>query len=321
MALRDASKQTLDMPMVRVQPSTMRTLVTALCGFLSLPAAARAQAPAWADLWRVAEGTLARPAALGDGPTSVFWNPAATLSSHGPAFGIDVYQTPDVVNVSSVLLGATWGLGRRAGIGLLAGRASVGDLVRTSTSPIVDGAEIPVYTQFAGVAAGGRVGPLEGGVSALFHDARLDALDAAGVTLDVGVRLHPLSGLAIGAATHLGNPVATEGAASEFLAGAEYDFPIGPVLGLASRLQLRYGLTTCEQGAADHLGSVGLLMAERLQIDAGALWAGGYGAGSWQPVLSVAFQAGLFRVGIARGSGASELGATYRITLGVYRAP
>jgi len=321
MALRDGSKQTLDRPLVRVQPSLMRTIVTAFCGLLALPAAARGQAPAWTDLWRVAEGTLARPAALADGPTGVFWNPAATLSSRGPAFAIDVYQTPDVVNVSSVLLGATLGLGRRAAVGLLAGRASVGDLDRTSTSPIVDGAEIPVYAQFAGAAAGGRVGPFEGGVAALFHDARLDALDDGGVTLDVGVRLRPIRGLALGAATHLGAPVATSGAASEFLAGVEYDLPIAPVLGLASRLQLRYGFTTRERGSADHIGSVGLLMAERLLIDVGAQWAGGYGAGSWQPVLGVAFQAGPFRVGIARGSGASEIGATYRITLGVNRTP
>jgi hypothetical protein len=43
--------------------------------------------------------------------------------------------------------------------------------------------------------------------------------------------------------------------------------------------------------------------------------------GSWQPVVGVAFPARPFRVGIARGSGASDLGATYRITLGVNGAP
>jgi hypothetical protein len=321
MALQGGSKQTLDTPKVDVQPSPMRMSIAPICGLLLLPGAARAQAPAWADLWRVAEGTLVRPAALAEGPTGTFWNPAAVVSANGPAFGVDVYQTPDIVNVSSVLLAAGLGLWRRAGVGVLAGRADVGDLVRTSTSPIVDGPEIPVYAQFAGAVAGGRIGPFEGGATLLFHDARLDALGAGGVTLDVGIRLRPLRGLAIGAATHLGEPVATTGAASEYLAGIEYDFGIPPVIGLSSRLQLRYGFATRERASADHVGSVGLLLAERLLIDAGVQWTGGYGIGSWQPVLGVAYQAGPFRVGIARGSGASDIGATYRITLGVNGAP
>jgi hypothetical protein len=299
----------------------MRIAVPAFCGLLLFPSAARAQAPAWADLWRVAEGTLVRPAALADGPTGAFWNPAGVLTANGPAFAADVYQTPDVVNVSSVLLGAAVGFARRAAVGVLAGRASVGDLVRTSTSPIVDGPEIPVYAQFAGAVAGGRIGPVEGGASLLFHDARLDALGEGGVTLDVGVRVRPLRGLAIGAATHLGEPLATDGAASGYLGGVEYAFGIPPVIGLASRLQLRYGFATRERAGADHVGSIGLLLAERLLIDAGAHWTGGYGMGSWQPVVGVAFQAGPFRVGIARGSGASDIGATYQITLGVNGAP
>jgi hypothetical protein len=321
MALRGASKQTLDTPFVDVQPSRMRMTVTAICGLALLPGAGSAQAPAWADLWRVAEGTLVRPAALAGGPTGMFWNPAAVASAHGPAFGVDVYQTPDVVNVSSVLLGAGLGLWRRAGVGVLAGRASVGDLVRTTTSPIVDGPEIPVYAQFAGAVAGVRVGPLEGGVTVLFHDARLDALGTGGVTLDLGVRVRPLRGLTIGAATHLGEPAATGGAASGYLGGIEYDFGIPPVIRLPSRLQLRYGIATRKRVSTDHVGSVGLLLSERLLIDAGVHWTGGYGMGSWQPVIGVAFQAGPFRVGIARGSGASDIGATYRITLGVNGAP
>jgi len=320
MALRERSKLTLDTPTAHVQRCAMRTAPLAIAGLLLVPSTLAAQAPAWTDLWRVAEGTLVRPAALADGPTGAFWNPAAALSSRGPAFAVDAYQTPDVVNVSSVLLGATLGLGQ-AGLGILAGRASVGDLVRTSTSPIVDGAEIPVYAQFAGAVAGGRVGLLEGGASLLFHDARLDGLDEGGMTLDVGVRLRPVTGLVLGLATHLGEPLATTGAASEYLAGIEYDVRIAPVLGLGSRLQVRYGFTARERGSPDHVGSLGLLLAERLLIDAGAQWAGGYGARAWQPLLGVAFQAGGFRVGIARGGGSSDIGATYRITLGVNHSP
>jgi hypothetical protein len=295
-------------------------MATAVPALALLVTPVHAQAPAWADLWRPAEGTLVRPAALADGPTGVFWNPAAALASRGPAVAIDVYQTPDVVNVASVLLGATLGLGSAA-VGVLAGRAAVGDLVRTSTSPIVDGADIPVYAEFAGAAAGGRVGGFEGGATVLLHHARLDALGDGGVTLDVGVRLRPVPGLTIGAATHLGEPLATGGAASEYLGGIEYDARIAPLLGLASRLQFRYGVTARERGSPDHVGSIGLLLADRLLIDAGAQWAGGYGTGSWQPLMGLAFQAGSFRVGIARGTGASDIGATYRITLGVNPTP
>jgi hypothetical protein len=299
----------------------MRATILLLASVFLLPSPARAQAPAWVDLWRVAEGTLVRPAAVVDGPTGVFWNPAATLSQPGAAFGVDAYQTPDVVNVTGVLLGATLGLGRQAGIGILAGRASVGDLIRTSTSPISEGAAIPVYAQFAGASVAGRVGPVEAGVSALLHDTRLDARDDGGITVDIGIRVHPLDGLVIGAATHLGEPVATQGAASEYLGGVEYALGIPPVLGLPSRLQLRYGFTARETGSAEHLGSVGILLADRLLIEAGALWAGGYGTGAWQPLLGVAFQAGPFHVGIARGTGASDIGATYRITFGVAGTP
>jgi len=316
MALQRRSKLTLDTPTGSVQPCRMRTLAPAMAGVLLHASVAAAQAPAWTDLWRVAEGTLVRPAALADGPTGAFWNPAAAPGAHGPAFAVDVYQTPDVVNVSSVLLGATIAVGH-AGFGVLAGRASVGDLVRTSTSPIVDGAEIPVYAQFAGAVAGGRISILEGGASILIHDARLDGLEEGGVTLDVGIRLRPLPGLVVGAATHLGEPVATTGAASEYLGGIEYAFRVAPLLGLTSQLQVRYGLTAREQGAPDHVGSIGLLLADRLLIDVGVQWAGGYDRRAWQPLLGIAFQAGAFRVGIARGSGASDIGATYRITLGI----
>jgi hypothetical protein len=185
----------------------------------------------------------------------------------------------------------------------------------------VDGDEIPVYAQFAGAVVGGRAGPFEGGATVLVHNARLDALDGGGVTLDVGIRVEPVRGLTLGAATHLGEPLATGGAASEYMGGVEVQRRIAPVLGLAAHLQIRYGITAREHGSPDHVGSVGLLLAGRLLIDAGAQWAGGYGMGSWQPLLGVAFQAGSFQVGIARGSGASDIGATYRITLGVNRSP
>jgi hypothetical protein len=292
-----------------------------LAAWLATPLPLAAQAPAWADLWRVANGTLARPGALADLPTGAFWNPTAIVGSPGPRGAIDAFQTAEVVNVRGVLLGAGYGIEDRIGLGLLAGRMSVGDLIRTTSSPVSVEGEIPVYSQFFGVAAAARVGPLHAGAGLQVHDAQLDGLEEGGVTLDVGLRAAPLPGLILGAATHLGNPLFSNGPATEYLLGAEYGFPIAPVFGLESRLHGRYGATIREVGASEHLGTAGLLLGRRLMIDAGVIWAGGYGTGAWQPVLGLAFRAGAYRVGIARGNGAGGTGGAYRLTLAVGEPP
>jgi hypothetical protein len=172
-----------------------------------------------------------------------------------------------------------------------------------------------------GAALAGRAGPVEAGATALLHDTRLDTRDEGGVTIDLGIRVRPIRGLVIGMATHLGEPAATNGAASEYLGGVQYGAGIPPVFGVPAALQLRYGFTGRVTGSSEHLGSAALLLADRLLVEAGVLWSGGYGTGAWQPLLGVAFQAGPFRVGIARGAGASDVGATYRITFGVTGAP
>jgi hypothetical protein len=234
---------------------------------------------------------------------------------------VEAFQTPEVVSVRGVLLGAAYGIGSRIGIGALAGRMSVGDLIRTTSSPVSTEGEIPVYSQFLGVTVGARAGPLHAGAGLLVHDARLDGLDENGVTFDLGLRLAPVTGLTLGAATHLGNPAVGGGTATEYLFGGEYGFGIGPVLGLESRLHARYGLTIRELGASEHLGTAGLLLGRRLLIDAGVLWAGGYGTGAWQPVLGLAFRAGAYRIGIARGNGAGGTGGSYRLTLEIGQSP
>jgi len=295
----------------------MRVYAAALCGLLGTPGLLSAQASPWADLWRVANGTLAEPAAVATSPTSAFWNPTAVVGRRGPRFAVDAYQTPEVVNVAGLLLGATYGLGDRIGVGIVAGRMSVGDLVRTSSSPVSEQGTIPVYAQFLGGAAAGRLGPVHAGATLLVHDARLDQRDEGGVTVDVGVRVTPIAGLALGAATHFGNAVVTEGPATEYLLGARYAFAIPPVLGLEAALRARYGITLRQVGASEQLGTVGLVLARRLMIDAGVIWAGGYGTAAWQPVFGLTFQAGPYRVGIARGSGASGIGGAYRLTLGI----
>jgi hypothetical protein len=300
-----------------VHCSHMRLRPALVCALVLLPAAAQAQAPAWADLWRVTEGTLVRPAALGTEPTAAFWNPAAIVASGGPAFAAEIFQTPDIVSVSAALLGASYALDQHLSVGVLAGRLSVGDLVRTTTSPAKDAGDIPVYSQFAGTAVGVVIGPLELGVTTLLHDARLDGDAVGGFTLDLGARLEPLPRLVLGAATHLGDPVVTDGDASQFVMGASYAIPVAPLFGLGADVLFRYGLTVRASGAPEHLASMGVLLLRRLAIDGGVIWSKGYGTSAWQPLLGLAFRAGAYHVGIARGNGVADLGAAYRVTLGV----
>jgi hypothetical protein len=295
----------------------MARRILLLCGWLGTPLPLAAQASSWADLWRIADGTLVQPGAVADAPAGAFWNPAALGGARRAGVALEAFQTPEVVNVQGVLVGASIGIGSQLGLGLLAGRMSVGDLIRTTSSPVsVEGA-IPVYSQFLGAAAAAGAGPFWGGASLLVHDARLDQIDDQGVTVDLGVRFTPVAGLVLGGATHLGSALVTGGPATEYLLGAEYGGAIPPVLGLDSRLLGRYGLTIRESAASEHLGSVGLLLARRLLIDAGVIWAGGYGTGAWQPVLGVAFRAGSYRVGIARGQGSGGTGGSFRVTLAV----
>jgi len=295
----------------------MRIHPALICGLALLPPAAQAQAPAWADLWRVTDGTLVRPAALSTAPSAAFWNPAAVVASHGPAFSAEIFQTPDVVNVSAALLGASYTVHPRLSIGVLAGRLSVGDLVRTSTSPASDAGEIPVYTQFAGTALGTTLGPAAIGVTALLHDARLDGEESGGFTLDVGLQVQPVSSLVLAVATHVGDPIATESDASQVVAGASYAISIAPVLGFGADVLVRYGLTIHQLGGTEHLAGLGLVLARRLAIDGGVSWSRGYGTSAWQPMLGLAFRAGAYRVGISRGTGVADLGAAYRVILGV----
>lgn len=295
----------------------MRAAPLVLAGAMLGSAPAAGQAPALADLWRVADGTLLTPPAVADGPTGAFWNPAGVMGMRGLAASLEVVQTPDVVNVSGLLAGASYGISDHLGVGLLAGRLAVGDLIRTTSSPTAEGAEIPVHAQFAGAVAGLRVGPVTAGAAAQVHGTRLDGIDDGGVTFDVGIQATPIPGLMVGGATHLGDPVATTGLTTSYVLGARYAVAVPPVVGVGTRLFFRYGLTVREVRRAEHVGSVGVMLADRLLVDAGAAWLGGYGEGAWQPLLGLSFQAGAYRVGIARGSGVSDVGAAYRVTLGI----
>jgi hypothetical protein len=260
---------------------------------------------------------LTAPAPLQAGPIGVFWNPAAVSSAAGLAFGLEVLQTPDVVSMSSVLGGVTYRVGRALSFGVSGGRISVGDLVRTTTSPESEQGDIPVYAQFVGGVVGTAVGPLAIGAEVRLHDARLDTERDNGLTLDVGVRARPVGGLTIGVASQFATPDFSATATAAYSAAGEYRLAAGRLWGGRLAVLGRYGLELRGSGALEHMVSAGVELAERLQVDVALLRADAYGSAAWQPVVGVELQIGRYLVGVARGSGLNGVGATYRVGLNV----
>jgi hypothetical protein len=274
-----------------------------------------AQAPEWAELWRVAGVTLASPAALERGPTGVFWNPASIRDVGGLAGGVEVIHTPEAVNLSALLGALTYRLGRAGSLGLSAGRVSVGDLIRTTSSPVSEEGEIPVFAQFLGLVAGTSAGPVALGAQIRFHDARLDALSADGVTLDAGARVDRLGPFAVAAATHFASPRLARRATTDYYAAAECRVGTSRVWGAPAVVIARYGVDLRGSGGIEHNLSGGLAFGDRLRVDAGLQREVAYDQGSWRFAMGLAFRAGRYVIAVTRGSGINEVGATYRIGL------
>jgi hypothetical protein len=284
-----------------------------LAGAAARPAGA--QAPEWAELWRVAGVTLASPAALERGPTGVFWNPAAVRDFGGLAGGFEVLHTPEVVNLSGVLATLTYRLGRPASVGVSAGRVSVGDLVRTTSSPISEEGEIPVFAQFLGLVAGTSAGPAALGAQVRFHDARLDARSEDGVTLDVGFRIEALGPFAVAAATHFATPSLEKRPTTDYFVAGEFRIGTSHVWGAPAVVIARYGLDVRGTGALEQTLSGGLAFGDRLRVDAGFQREAAYDQSSWRFAVGLAFRAGRYLIAATRGSGINDVGATYRIGL------
>jgi hypothetical protein len=291
-----------------------RFLPVLVVGFGAARTAA-AQAPDWAELWRVAGVTLASPAALERGPTGVFWNPASVRDVGGLAGGVEVVHTPEALNLSGVLGALTYRLGRVGSIGVSAGRVSVGDLIRTTTSPTSEEGEIPVFAQFVGAVAGTSVGPVAVGAQLRFHDARLDALSADGVTMDVGVRTEPLGPFVVAAATHFASPRLARRPTTDYYAAAECRVGTSRVWGAPAMVIARYGMDLRASGGLEHSLSGGLAFGDRLRVDAGFQREISYDLGTWRFAVGLAFRAGRYVIVATRGSGINQVGPTYRIGL------
>lgn len=276
-----------------------------------------AQAPAPAGLWRVATATLARPAALEDGPTGAFWNPAA--DPHGRlTAGAQVIQTSDILGLSGFITGATYRVGAFGHVGVLAGRMEVRDLVRTTTSPNSEPGGIAVYEQLVGFTGRWNGGPIALGAAIRLHDARFDADAEQGATTDVGILVTPLPSLTLAAATHLLAPTLGEEPTTEYFAGVEYLLADRfQLAGLPARADARYGVRLRPAGAVDHDLGLGILLDRVLRVDVGLGNEAGFGERSWRPALALSLEVGRYTLGVARSEGLNDVGATYRVLLDV----
>src|SRR5690348_10383728 len=114
-----------------------------------VPGVVAAQQSAGTELWRLAATTLPVPPALATGGAAAFWNPAQPGSEHA-SFALEAIETAPTVGAQGMLLTARARVGRVGQVGLVYGRMSIGDLVRTTLSPDPDPGGIPYYTETIG---------------------------------------------------------------------------------------------------------------------------------------------------------------------------
>jgi len=287
---------------------------------------ALAQAPASADLWRLAAATLAAPAVLETGPVAAFWNPAAGWDKVRLRAGAEILQTPDILGVGAYVVGASYRLSGFTAQALV-GRTTVGDLVRTTTSPASEPGGIPVYEQLAGLGAAVGRGPWSAGVLLRAHESRFDAERSNGLTLDAGVRA-AWSRLTVAGATHFFPLDVSDRDVTDFYGGAGYRFLRFQFMGSPGELMLQYGVSVRRRRAgersgaaggmlADHVASAGVSLERHVRFDVAMARETGYLDSAWRPSLGVELRLGRYEIAVSRASGLSGIGASYRVGLDV----
>src|SRR5712692_4569356 len=149
----------------------MQRIVRLIVGLA--PATLAAQSGAGTELWRLAATTLAVPPALASGGTAAFWNPAGPASGGRGDVALEVIETASAVGATGMLGAARLQLAI-GDLGLVYGRMSIGDLVRTSLSPDPDPGTIPYYTQSIGVNWSAAKWGTTIGATLGLQDTRLD---------------------------------------------------------------------------------------------------------------------------------------------------
>src|SRR2546428_12309627 len=139
-----------------------------------LPAVLAARQSAGTELCRLAATTLPIPPALATGGAAAFWNPAQPAGPERGSVALDAIETSPAVGAQGMLLTARARITRIGGVGLVYGRMSIGDLVRTSLSPDPDPGGIPYYTQTIGVNWTTTAAATTAGATLAYQDTPLD---------------------------------------------------------------------------------------------------------------------------------------------------
>lgn len=281
------------------------------------PAIGLGQAPDAASLWDIAGTTLARSPALESGPTGAFWNPTAILDGAGLRVGIQAVETPDVLGMSGILAGASQSIKSVFAVGVLFGRLQVSDLIRTSTSPLNEGADIPVYEQLAGLALGAKIGPVSTAFLLRGHDARFDLVRGSGLTLDVGASARPNSRVRVAAASQFLPADLSHRRTERYYAGGECQVFTVSAWGTPATFTVRYGAAIRDRRDLEHSFGAGFELGPGITLDSGLQREASLGHAAWRFVLAVGVRAGRYSVLAARGGGIQGLGANYRVGLDV----
>lgn len=320
MAFHDLSKLgwLLDSAAARGEASPMRSpslhLLALLGAALWHTTPAAGQAAIASDLWRVAAGTLAVPAAIASDGSAALWTPAILVPPGGwLRVGVESVHSPSEIGVNGALAAVALRAGRVT-LNAVYGRMGLDDLVRTETSPEALGGSIPVYAQVLSLGAARPFGAsFTAGAAARLLSGRLATRGRAQLGIDLGLVYSGVSRLRLGVATRFFDPTLGEAEqASSYEFGVEYGMADLTLGATRSDVRLRYGATASHGEGVQHLLSAGLGIGGALALDLGAAREQSAGGNVWRSRSALGVTAGRYRVQVGRDGGANGFGATYR---------
>lgn len=292
------------------------TLLTLVPGLLA------GQQAAGTELWRLAATTLPIPPALATGGAAAFWNPAQPVEPDGGSAALEAIETSPAVGAQGVLLTARARIRPIGAVGLVYGRMSVSDLVRTSLSPDPDPGGIPYYTQTIGVSWATTAAATTVGATLAYHETGLDAARADRWTLDIGATRAFSDVARVAAATHFLSRLAATDPAQDLYAGVELRVWHGPLWGgngeggegsATGAIRARYGTAFAHGFSADHQLGAAFEVGSVFAADFVVVREGSYGDGGWRPVAGVRVTIGRYHVSFARDVAFNDVGAAYRV--------
>src|SRR5881296_867485 len=287
-----------------------------ICGTVLtlLPGLLAAQQSAGAELWRLAATTLPIPPALATGGAAAFWNPAQPAGPEHGSVAFEAIETSPEVGAQGVLLTARARVTPIGGVGLVYGRMSIGDLVRTSLSPDPDPGGIPYYTQTIGVNWSTTAAATTVGATLAYQDTQLDATRADRWTLDVGASRAISDWARVAAATHFFSRFAANDPAQDLYAGAELRVWHGALWegGTTGAIRARYGMAFAHGFTADHQFGAAFEVGNVFAADFVVVREGSYGDAGWRPVAGMRVTIGRYRLTFARDAALNDVGAAYR---------